>query len=159
MIRRPPRSTLFPYTTLFRSLGATVTSASPGVESSSSRTWTFLRVPLPHGGERDGAWKVTVFRPGGGDVEFPPPAPEVRYFINVVAGGGAVLRRMPDSARYFTGDVINPLIGLQYLEAGRPPNAKRQVTVSLPAASLRNLLSHTKLATTPVSNAHSPLHR
>src|SRR5260370_26501608 len=55
MIRRPPRSTLFPYTTLFRSLGATVTSASPGVESSSSRTWTFLRVPLPHGGERDGA--------------------------------------------------------------------------------------------------------
>src|SRR3712207_9054964 len=26
MIRRPPRSTLFPYTTLFRSLGATVRS-------------------------------------------------------------------------------------------------------------------------------------
>src|SRR2546429_753501 len=27
MIRRPPRSTLFPYTTLFRSLGATVREA------------------------------------------------------------------------------------------------------------------------------------
>src|SRR5258708_30272656 len=27
MIRRPPRSTLFPYTTLFRSLGSVLTSA------------------------------------------------------------------------------------------------------------------------------------
>src|SRR5262249_2463797 len=83
-------------------LGAAVTSASPGVESSSSLTWTFLRVPLPHGGERDGTWKVTVRRPGGG--EFTPPAPELHYFINVVAGGGAVLRRMRDSTKYFTGD-------------------------------------------------------
>src|SRR2546429_7829857 len=30
MIRRPPRSTLFPYTTLFRSLPATVPPAAPG---------------------------------------------------------------------------------------------------------------------------------
>src|SRR2546429_4815906 len=29
MIRRPPRSTLFPYTTLFRSLGQKLISASP----------------------------------------------------------------------------------------------------------------------------------
>src|SRR3712207_7809725 len=29
MIRRPPRSTLFPYTTLFRSAGGTVTRALP----------------------------------------------------------------------------------------------------------------------------------
>jgi hypothetical protein len=63
--------------------GATITAASPGVEASSSRTWTFLRVPLPHGGERDGTWKVTVFRP---DIvgAFTAPTPEVRYFINVV---------------------------------------------------------------------------
>src|SRR5437764_11909086 len=36
MIRRPPRSTLFPYTTLFRSRGAGVgltTARSPGVSS------------------------------------------------------------------------------------------------------------------------------
>ncbi len=136
-------------------LGATVTSASPGVESSSSRTWTFLRVPLPHGGERDGTWKVTVFRPGGGDVEFPPPAPEVRYFINVVASGGAVLRRMPDIAKYYTGDVINPLVGLQYLEGGLPPNAKLQVTVSRPDASVGNLLSQEKLGAAAVIDADS----
>src|SRR5258706_7704053 len=30
MIRRPPRSTLFPYTTLFRSLGASVTILRAG---------------------------------------------------------------------------------------------------------------------------------
>src|SRR5256885_7283757 len=29
MIRRPPRSTLFPYTTLFRSVGASVTNSVP----------------------------------------------------------------------------------------------------------------------------------
>src|SRR2546427_8092114 len=32
MIRRPPRSTLFPYTTLFRSREAAQGSAAPGVE-------------------------------------------------------------------------------------------------------------------------------
>src|SRR5260221_9434411 len=31
MIRRPPRSTLFPYTTLFRSTAANATAASPSV--------------------------------------------------------------------------------------------------------------------------------
>src|SRR4051812_12975000 len=59
--------------------GVTVDSSSPGVQSSASRTWTFLRVPLPHAGERDGAWKVTVFRFAGGG-EFPAPLPAVRYF-------------------------------------------------------------------------------
>src|SRR2546422_1636184 len=33
MIRRPPRSTLFPYTTLFRSRGGTAPSSGPGRRS------------------------------------------------------------------------------------------------------------------------------
>src|SRR2546430_9083671 len=37
MIRRPPRSTLFPYTTLFRSLAATMTS-TPIIERFASAT-------------------------------------------------------------------------------------------------------------------------
>src|SRR3712207_6977151 len=40
MIRRPPRSTLFPYTTLFR---------SPGVEPDD--TWHGPWKPLPHGSD------------------------------------------------------------------------------------------------------------
>jgi hypothetical protein len=129
-------------------LGTIVTEGSPGVESSSSRTWTFMRIALPHSGERDGTWKATVFRPGGGG-EFPPPSPEVRYFINVVASGGAVLRRMPDRVKYYTGDVINPLVGLQYLQGGLPPNAKLKGAVLRPDASVGNLLSQEKL-TAPV---------
>jgi V8-like Glu-specific endopeptidase len=132
--------------------GATVTSGSPGVESSASRTWTFLRVPLPLAGERDGTWKVTVFRPAGAG-EFPAPLPEVRYFVNVVASGGAVLRRKPDSAKYYTGDVINPLVGLQYLQGGLPPNAKLKVTVSRPDVSVGNLLSQEKLGPPVVIDA------
>src|SRR3712207_7356411 len=37
MIRRPPRSTLFPYTTLFRSPGADRWKASPGATGADSR--------------------------------------------------------------------------------------------------------------------------
>src|SRR5256885_10048204 len=36
MIRRPPRSTLFPYTTLFRSVEQTLTGAQAGVTPSSA---------------------------------------------------------------------------------------------------------------------------
>src|SRR3712207_6866080 len=39
MIRRPPRSTLFPYTTLFRSLGA------PGAVASIAEAWLGLDRP------------------------------------------------------------------------------------------------------------------
>jgi hypothetical protein len=126
-------------------LGATVSGASPGVEQATGRTWSFLRIPLPQHGERDGTWKVNVFRPGGGG-EFPPPAPALRYFVNVVANGGALLRRMPDDASYYTGDVINPLVGLQYRGGGMPPKAKVRATVLRPDASLGNMLSQSKLA-------------
>src|SRR3712207_9417965 len=44
MIRRPPRSTLFPYTTLFRSVVEILTSKAPG--AGPSRDWlTFVRSP------------------------------------------------------------------------------------------------------------------
>src|SRR2546428_5224136 len=40
MIRRPPRSTLFPYTTLFRSTSVDVTNALCGASYRVTRTWT-----------------------------------------------------------------------------------------------------------------------
>ncbi len=124
--------------------GATVSAGSPGVEESSGLTWTFLRVPLPFGGERDGTWSVEVFRPGGVG-EFPPPAPALRYFVNVLASGGPQLLRMPDGARYYTGDTINPLVLLRYRAGGFPENAKVQVTASRPDASVGNLLAQAGL--------------
>jgi hypothetical protein len=132
--------------------GATVTSGSPGVQSSSSLTWTFLHVPLPYAGERDGAWKVIVFRPAGRG-EFAAPVPEVHYFVNVIASGGAVLRRMPDNRSYYTGDAINPMVGLQYLEGGLPPNATITLTVSRPDMSEGNLLSQERLGSAVVVGA------
>ena len=124
--------------------GVTVTSAASGAESATGNTWTFLRVPLPQAGERDGTWKVNVFRPGAIG-EFPPPTPELRYFVNVVAGGGARLRRVVDRTSYYTGDVINPLVMLQYDAGGAPYNATVKVTVTRPTVSVGNLLTQSKL--------------
>src|SRR3712207_7515181 len=45
MIRRPPRSTLFPYTTLFRSEGGTAPGFIPGIDWSDH--WSFERVGIP----------------------------------------------------------------------------------------------------------------
>src|SRR3712207_7263270 len=51
MIRRPPRSTLFPYTTLFRSLAVGVAIDSRLLEPSARRSGKFrIRCALTHGG-------------------------------------------------------------------------------------------------------------
>ncbi len=120
--------------------GAVITSATPGVHSSSGRTWTFLRFELPIGGERDGLWHVRVVRPGGGG-EFPPPTPQMRYFTNVIATGGPVMSRMPDSKRYYTGDTINPLVLVRYSNGGWPEEMNVSLTVTRPDASVGNALS------------------
>src|SRR3712207_8867993 len=41
MIRRPPRSTLFPYTTLFRSLATTISGGNPNLPAQSQNDWRF----------------------------------------------------------------------------------------------------------------------
>src|SRR3712207_9280794 len=73
MIRRPPRSTLFPYTTLFR-------SALPGVLARERRPGERLGV-LPAGAQRhraaqdeDVALGVAVLGAGGGEVLVPASA-------------------------------------------------------------------------------------
>jgi len=120
--------------------GAVITSATPAVQSSDGRTWTFLRFSLPIGGERDGLWHVRVVRPGGGG-EFPPPTPAMRYFINVIATGGPIMSRMPDSRRYYTGDTINPLVIVRYSNGGWPEDMNVMLTITRPDASVGNALS------------------
>src|SRR5256885_10079669 len=44
MIRRPPRSTLFPYTTLFRSLNPARAAGEPAATASTLAAWTGARV-------------------------------------------------------------------------------------------------------------------
>src|SRR3712207_7717490 len=63
MIRRPPRSTLFPYTTLFRSLTPSPSPNSgrgvPHVQILSSKVQIYLTDPSPHAGEGVGDRKST----------------------------------------------------------------------------------------------------
>lgn len=125
-------------------MGAVLSEASPGVEAASSPTWTFLRVPLPQAGERNGSWSARIFRPGD-SATGAARSRDVRYFVNVVANGGAVLRRMPDSRTYYTGDAINPLVGLQYQGGGLPHDAALTLTVSRPDSSVGTLLSRERL--------------
>jgi hypothetical protein len=119
--------------------GVTITGRSPEVEESLGRTWTFLRVPLPHSGERDGTWNATVFRPSNSS--FQP----LHYFINVIPTGGPRLLRVPDPRIYYTGDSINPLVLLRYLDGSWPTDAKAQLTLSRPNASIGSILSQGKL--------------
>jgi hypothetical protein len=121
--------------------GSIFTAGAPGVESSTGRTWTFVKVPLPHAGERDGQWQVVVYRPGGGG-EFPPPEPETRYFVNVIASGGPKLGRVPARNRFYTGDAINPKVFLSYGGGGgSPDNARVKVVVTRPVDAAGNLLA------------------
>src|SRR2546422_4833807 len=60
MIRRPPRSTLFPYTTLFRSRGEGTRSATPRAAHAPSRRRRSSRLhatPPPRFTARAAAWR------------------------------------------------------------------------------------------------------
>jgi hypothetical protein len=124
--------------------GATIPVGAPETEYAVGRTWSFLRVPLPMGGERDGSWTVRAVRPGGGG-EFPPAKPALRYFVNVIPTGGARLVRAPVTTRYYTGDRINPLVYLRYNDGSWPRGGKVQLNVSRPAAAVGEILSRERL--------------
>src|SRR2546430_8636149 len=64
MIRRPPRSTLFPYTTLFRSIADTEAGATPAVATAD---WGYARLRAVEYGDDDlRRWIATLRRVGAG---------------------------------------------------------------------------------------------
>ncbi|KAI9868491.1 MAG: hypothetical protein M1813_005935 [Trichoglossum hirsutum] len=135
--------------------GATITGSSSNVEQSSGRSWTFLRIPLPYGGERQGKWKAVVFRPRDIIPRSPisPRAsslPPLHYFINIIPTGGPSLTRVQDEKSYYTGDTINPLVFFRFQDGSAPKNSKVQLTFSRPNASIGTILSHSGLRA-PVS--------
>lgn len=121
--------------------GTTIDASTADVEDSHGRNWTYLRVPLPQGGERDGTWQVEVLRPAGGG-EFPPPAPALRYFVSVIPTGGPRLLREPEEdSRSYTGDTISPLLRVRQADHSWPHELEIELTVLRPDAGLGNLLS------------------
>src|SRR2546430_12678713 len=70
MIRRPPRSTLFPYTTLFRSWQWTENTALVKIENPQPRALT-IGCTIDGWSFGEGEWTVTVKAPG---MELPAPS-------------------------------------------------------------------------------------
>jgi len=124
--------------------GNIITSGTPGVESSAGPTWMFLRVPLPIAGERDGLWQAVVFRPPGRG-EFPPPAVDMRFFVNVVVKGGPVLVRLNRDRKYYTGDSYIPTVMLRNSNGSTPRHPEIKLTATGPLVGVGNLLSQAKL--------------
>lgn len=119
-------------------------------ETARGRTWVFWRIPLPHNGERDGTWQLTVDRvPVGG--EFPPPPTDVRYFFLVVSAGGPKLVYLGGPSRVYTGDTIDPLVGLHYRN-GTTPRAEVELTIEVPTVALGQLVTEAGLRP-PVTSA------
>ena len=120
--------------------GSVIGASTAGTENSFGRNWTYLRVPLPQGGERDGVWKVEVLRPTGGG-EFPPPTPALRYFVNVIPAGGPRLLREPEGSYVYTGDSISPLLRVRQADGSWPHEVAIELTVLRPDAGAGNILS------------------
>jgi hypothetical protein len=109
------------------------------IETARGRSWVFWRIPLPYRGERDGTWQFTVDRlPVGG--EFPPPPSDVRYFSLVVSAGGPTLTYLGGPRRVYTGDPIDPRVGLHYAN-GTTPEAQVELTIDAPTTALGQLVT------------------
>jgi hypothetical protein len=120
--------------------GLIVTEATAGVESSAGKTWTFLRIPLPIAGKRDGLWSVRVVRPHvHGEIQ--PPAPALRYFVNVIPKGGPTMIVPENNRLYYTGDTINPIVMVRYEDGGWPDATQVKMTITRPDTSVGNVLS------------------
>jgi hypothetical protein len=128
--------------------GARVDSASAGVTTSSGLTWFFLRVPLPFAGAQDGTWSIMLERAPVGPLPAPHVPEDVRYFSSVIADGGARLEPLRETRRFYTGDTINPRVGLYYADRNFP-EASIELTVSAPDESLGDLVTQIGLQPPP----------
>ncbi|HVG02130.1 MAG TPA: trypsin-like peptidase domain-containing protein [Nitrospira sp.] len=103
------------------------------------QTWVFWKIPLPHQGERDGTWSLTVDRVRLGG-EFPPPPSDVRYFFLIVCSGGPKLTHLGGPRHVYTGDPVDSLVGLHYPN-GTSPHADVQLIITAPEVALGELVT------------------
>lgn len=127
--------------------GVAINTSTPGVVGSGGITWSTLRLPLPHGGEREGTWQVLVRRsaPATGG-EFAAATPEVEYFVSVLATGGPRMRALAPRRRLYTGDPVTPMVALHYAD-GTAPHARVHLDIEAPVASIGALVSERGLQT------------
>lgn len=125
--------------------GTTVPVGAAATEEAEGRTWHFLRIGLPEGGEREGTWTLQVVRERGGDIEIERRDRDVRYFVSVLAAGGPLLRPLLAKRSFYTGDRINPLVALTYPDGDIPGNATVTATVTKPATAVGDILAQARL--------------
>ncbi|WP_162272779.1 VWA domain-containing protein [Nocardia lijiangensis] len=122
------------------------------------RSWLFWRIALPHESERDGTWQCVVERVRTGG-EFPPPPTDVRYFFLVVCSGGPKLTPLMRRRRVYTGDVVDPMVGLHYPDRTTPHGADVTLTIDAPGVALGELAAQAKLSAPVISgDAVDPFH-
>jgi hypothetical protein len=115
------------------------------------QTWAFWKIPLPYKKERDGSWSFTVERlRTGPDIEFAAAPGDVRYFFLIVCSGGPRLVHLGGPKRVYTGDVIDPLVGLHYSN-GTTPEAQVALTIQAPTVALGQLVADAGLQAASVS--------
>ncbi|MFM9883298.1 MAG: trypsin-like peptidase domain-containing protein [Burkholderiales bacterium] len=126
-------------------------------EEKRGQTWAFVRVALPHQGERDGTWTVVVDRvPIIGAA--PLAAGDVRYFLLVLAAGGPKLSYLGGQRRVYSGDVIDPRVGLHYAN-GTSPHAEVELFIDAPSVALGRLVTEAGLrAPSPSADAVGAFH-
>jgi hypothetical protein len=115
------------------------------VKTVRGRTWVFTRIPLPHQSERDGVWQFIVDRVPPREEIFLPPR-DSRYFFLVIANGGPKLVSLGGKRRVYTGDAIDPLVGLHYPNGTTPHGAGVKLIIEAPKIALGQLVTDAKLA-------------
>lgn len=126
--------------------GAVIGAGTATTESDAGMTWSFIKAPLPIGGEREGAWKLRVRRPkaeAGVETRVANAAGSsrqaIRYVASVLAEGGPRMAPVRQGRRFYTGDRFNPLVALQYAN-GTAPEGEVVLEVERLAGSLGELV-------------------
>jgi hypothetical protein len=114
---------------------------TPGITTSFTDTWGYIKVPLPFNGEREGEWKVHAER---GFAEEFFSANEERFFLSTIVDGGPTLRPLRTDTPVYTGDVLNPLVVFRN-EDGVLLDATARVEVIRPSAGVGNFLRESGL--------------
>ncbi|AOE50539.1 trypsin-like peptidase domain-containing protein [Kangiella sediminilitoris] len=120
--------------------GDVITATTESVGSSFGHTWAFIKIPLPISGQREGTWSVSFRRPKSSG-EFSTPPIHLRYFMNVIAAGGPVIKPLNIKRHYYTGESFTPLVRLSYPDGKSVHHGHVKLSVTKPRESYGTLLT------------------
>jgi V8-like Glu-specific endopeptidase len=121
--------------------GTVISAGTTNTEASFGRTWSFLKVPLPHAGSRAGTWRV-YFRRAQSGGEFPSFSPvPLRYFMNVIAAGGPFMTPVSTTNHLYTGDAVTLLVRLAYPDGQGVHGASVKLSVTTPNQAAGTILA------------------